>query len=60
MKKSLSAVLALALTMGALTACGGSGSTADTTTAANDGAEASEAAGTVETHRCVCTVQGSG
>ena len=48
MKKSLSAVLALALTMGALTACGGSGSTADTTTAANDGAEASEAAGTVD------------
>ena len=48
MKKSLSAVLALALTMGALTTCGGSGSTADTTTAANDGAEASEAAGTVD------------
>ena len=46
MKKSLSAVLALALTMGALTACGGSGNTADTPPAANDGAGGSEAAGT--------------
>ena len=52
MKKSLSAVLALALAMGTLTACGGSESTADTsaaTEAAGSGAEeTSEAAETVD------------
>ncbi|HJC47443.1 MAG TPA: phosphate/phosphite/phosphonate ABC transporter substrate-binding protein [Candidatus Lachnoclostridium pullistercoris] len=44
MKKTLSAVLALAMTMGVLTACGSSGSTAGTS-GADQSAETSEAAG---------------